>query len=136
MKIFFYKSILIFILFLLGAHYSFGLITKELKHKYENFATKENMEKLKTKVRKELKITIDLKSVLKYILTGIMVFSVSVIITEEFLIYNNSIFEFLPQLLLFTIIPITLYIIITYVIDRRTKNLIHAVIKEIRKLVV
>ena len=51
MKIFFYKSILIFILFLLGAHYSFGLITKELKHKYENFATKENMEKLKTKVR-------------------------------------------------------------------------------------
>mgnify|MGYP006172644587 CR=1 FL=1 len=55
MKIFFYKSILIFILFLLGAHYSFGLITKGLKHKYENFATKENMEKLKTKVRKELK---------------------------------------------------------------------------------
>jgi O-antigen/teichoic acid export membrane protein len=88
------------------------------------------------KVRKELKITVDLKSVLKYILTGIMVFSVSVIITEEFLIYNNSIFEFLPQLLLFVIIPITLYIIITYVIDRRTKNLIHAVIKEIKKLVV
>ena len=88
------------------------------------------------KVRKELKITVDFKSVLKYILTGIMVFSVSVIITEEFLIYNNSIFEFLPQLLLFVIIPITLYIIITYVIDRRTKNLIHAVIKEIKKLVV
>jgi O-antigen/teichoic acid export membrane protein len=83
-------------------------------------------------VRKELKITVDLKSVLKYILTGIMVFSVSVIITEEFLIYNNSIFEFLPQLLLFVTIPLTLYVIITYIIDKRIKNIIHEIIKEIK----
>jgi len=83
-------------------------------------------------VRKELKISVDVKSVLKYILVGIIVFSVSVIITEEFLIYNNSILEFLPQLLLFIIIPITSYIIITYIIDKRIKNLIHAIIKEIK----
>ena len=83
-------------------------------------------------VRKELKITVDLKSVLKYILTGIMVFSLSVIITEEFLIYTNSILEFLPQLLLFVTIPLTLYVIITYIIDKRIKNIIHEIIKEIK----
>ena len=55
MKIFFYKSIFIFILFLLGAHYSFGLIIKELKHNYESFASKENIENLKNKIREELK---------------------------------------------------------------------------------
>jgi hypothetical protein len=83
-------------------------------------------------VRKELKLTADLKSLLKYILTGIVVFSTSFIVTEEFLTYNNSIFEFLPQLLLFAMIPIIFYIIITYMIDKRTKNLIHAIINEIK----
>jgi O-antigen/teichoic acid export membrane protein len=83
-------------------------------------------------VRKELKLTVDLKSILKYILAGIVVFGLTFIITEEFLIYNNSILEFLPQVLLFVIIPITSYIIITYFIDKRIKNLIHLIITEIR----
>ncbi len=86
------------------------------------------------KVRRELRLSVDVKSLLKYILAGIGVFGISFIITEEFLIYNNSVFEFLPQLLLFMIIPIIFYIIVTYVIDKRIKNLIYVIINEIRKI--
>ena len=83
-------------------------------------------------VKKKLKLTVDQKSLSKYIVTGMGVFGLSFIITEEFLIYNNSIFEFFPHLLLFVIIPLILYIGITYIIDKRIKNLIHLIIKEIR----
>ena len=55
MKIFFYKSILVFTLFILAINFSFGLITKQLQNQYKNLVSKENIEKLKNKIRDELK---------------------------------------------------------------------------------
>lgn len=55
MKIFFYKSILIFFLFILAIHYSFGLIKKQMKNEYSNLSSKENVEKIKNKIREEIK---------------------------------------------------------------------------------
>lgn len=55
MKIFFYKSILVFILFILAIHFSFSVIKKEIKNEYLNFVSKENVEHIKDKIRVELK---------------------------------------------------------------------------------
>ena len=55
MKIFFYKSILVFALFILAIHFSFGLIKKDLKREYKNLISKEKVEDIKNKIRKELK---------------------------------------------------------------------------------
>ena len=55
MKIFFYKSILVFVLSVLTIHFSFGLITKEIKIEYMNLISKDNLEHIKNKIRKELK---------------------------------------------------------------------------------
>ena len=55
MKIFFYKSILVFILFILAIHFSFTIIKKQIKNDYLNFISKENVEYIKDKIRVELK---------------------------------------------------------------------------------
>jgi|TARA_B110000259_G_scaffold134288_1_gene151374 hypothetical protein len=55
MKIFFYKSILVFVLFVLTIHLSFGLIKKQVKREYTNFISKEGIEHVKDKIRKEIK---------------------------------------------------------------------------------
>ena len=55
MKIFFYKSILVFALFILAIHFSFGLIKKDLKREYTNLISKEKVEDIKNKIREELK---------------------------------------------------------------------------------
>ncbi len=55
MKIFFYKSILVFILFILAIHFSFSVIKREIKNEYLDFVSKENVEHIKDKIRVELK---------------------------------------------------------------------------------
>ena len=59
MKIFFYKSILIFFLCLAGFHYSFNYVVKFTKNKVSNNFSKENIEILKDKIRSEMKTGID-----------------------------------------------------------------------------
>ena len=59
MKIFFYKSILVFFLFLAGFHYSFNYVVKFTKNKVSNNFSKENIEILKDKIRSEMKTGID-----------------------------------------------------------------------------
>lgn len=61
MKIFFYKSILVFVLFILAIHFSFGLITKQIKKEYTNIISKEGVENIKNKIRKELKNGVEKK---------------------------------------------------------------------------
>ena len=55
MKIFFYKSVLVFVLFILAIHFSFGLISNKLKNEYKNLISKEKVEHIKNKIRIELK---------------------------------------------------------------------------------
>ncbi len=55
MKLFFYKSILILFLFLLGFHYSFNYVVKFVKKNVENNFSKSQIESVKNKVREEMK---------------------------------------------------------------------------------
>jgi len=84
-------------------------------------------------LRKSVKINFESKSIAKYLLSSIIVFGATFFMTEEFLVYNERIFAFLPNFLLFVIIGIVGYLVITYLIDNRTRNLIYAVLKEIKK---
>jgi hypothetical protein len=59
MRIFFYKSILVFVLFILAIHFSFGVIKKQIKNEYINLISKEKVESIKNKIREELKIGIE-----------------------------------------------------------------------------
>ena len=83
--------------------------------------------------KKSFKIKIDKISFFKYLLTSIAIFGLIGIFMEENLEYKNSIFEFLPSLLLYAIISILVYLGITYLIDKRTRSLIKGIINEVRK---
>lgn len=55
MKLFFYKSVLVLVLFIIGIHFSFSLIKNNLKRDYDKLISKENVENIKNKIREELK---------------------------------------------------------------------------------
>ena len=59
MKLFFYKSILVFFLFLIGFHYSFNYIVKSTKKKLEENFSREKIELLKIKAKEEMKVAIN-----------------------------------------------------------------------------
>ena len=53
MKLFFYKSILILFLFLLGFHYSFNYVIKFVKKNLENNFSKSQIESVKIKLERK-----------------------------------------------------------------------------------
>jgi len=58
MKIFFFKSILIFFLFIIAFHFTFTIAIKKINQKISEITTKENVEKIKNQIRDEMKIAI------------------------------------------------------------------------------
>tara|TARA_B100001029_G_C15012235_1_gene424969 strand:+ start:358 stop:621 length:264 start_codon:yes stop_codon:yes gene_type:complete len=54
MKIFFYKSILIFFLFIVAFHFTFGIASKNIKRQMQETLSKESMEKVKNQIRDEM----------------------------------------------------------------------------------
>ena len=65
MKIFFYKSILIFFLFLLGFHFSFNFAVKSVKRELENLVSKEQIEIIKSKMKSEMNSALDKNEIIK-----------------------------------------------------------------------
>ena len=59
MKIFFYKSILVLFLFLLGFHYSFNYVLKVAKVNFEKNFSREKIEQVKNKLKEEMEVAIN-----------------------------------------------------------------------------
>lgn len=84
-------------------------------------------------VRKEFSPRIDKKALAKYFGTSIIIFGLVYILMDEYLVYKESIFEFLPELVIFLILGVGGYLAITYLIDKRTRTLFNAIINEIKQ---
>ena len=83
--------------------------------------------------KKEFKLKINLKPIFKYTFASIISFGISYILMNEYLEYKTSVFEFLPQMFVFMILGITIYFIITFLIDLKTRNLVKKILLEIKK---
>lgn len=83
-------------------------------------------------VRKTFTLKLESKLILKYLVVSISIFSTVYLITEEFLIYSENIFEFIPQLLLFIMIGVISYLTITFFVDSRIRKLFYAIINQLR----
>jgi len=59
-------------------------------------------------------------------------FGITHIFMDKFLIFDESIFNFLPNLMLFVIFGLINYLLVTYLIDKKTRQLFKKIIKEIR----
>ena len=65
MKSFFYKSILVFFLFLAAFHFSFGYVVKKIKIELEYTLSKEKLEEMKIKIREEMQNAINKENYIK-----------------------------------------------------------------------
>ncbi len=84
-------------------------------------------------MKKELKTLLDSKSIFKYLIVSFISFGISYVLMQQFLVYVNDIFTFIPNLLLFVGFGIGLYFTITYFVDKKTRILVKAIIQEIIK---
>ena len=83
-------------------------------------------------VQKNIMIKLEIPSIVKFVLTAIGVFGFTYVLTTQFLVYSPDIVSFIPNVLMFAAFGIGLYIIITYLIDNKIRNLVQAIIKEIK----
>lgn len=84
-------------------------------------------------IRKEFKPKIDYFVVSKYITASVSAFGLTYVIMEEFLVYETSVFQFLPEFLKYVFLGPALYFLITYLIDKKTRKLVTAIVNEYKK---
>jgi len=84
-------------------------------------------------VRKSFTLKIDWKSLSKYLLSSIVVFGILYYMINEFLSYKISIFEFLPELIMWIFLGVGAYLGLTYIIDKKTRILFKSIINEFIK---
>ena len=86
-------------------------------------------------VKKNLVIVLEKNSILKYFVVSIGVFTLMYFLLEKFLIYHSSIYNFLPNFLLFLGLGIGSYLLLTYLIDSKIRELFAAIINELKKII-
>lgn len=73
-------------------------------------------------------------AITKYGISSIVSFGITYMLMNEYLVYKESIFEFLPELLSFVLIGIAGYLGLTYLIDKKTRKLIKSIFNELKGL--
>jgi O-antigen/teichoic acid export membrane protein len=82
--------------------------------------------------KKEFKIDFEINSIIKYIFSSVISFSALYLLLEKYVNYTTSIYDLIPQMILFAAIGFSLYIFITYIIDKHAKELIKSILAEIK----
>jgi hypothetical protein len=84
-------------------------------------------------VRKNFPLSIDIATVMKYLIISVGIFGGIYFLMEEFLEYESSIFKFLPNLIPFLLLGVFTYFGLTYIVDKRTRKLFKAILSEVRR---
>jgi hypothetical protein len=85
------------------------------------------------KIKKQFSLDINILQIGKFVVAVIISFGIIYLVMEEFMTYNERIFEFLPQLIIFTLIGITQYLVLTYILDSKTRTLFKNIINELKR---
>lgn len=83
-------------------------------------------------VRRNFTLKLNLGSISKYLLVSMGVFSITYLLTNQFLQYKNNIFEFIPNLLPFMGLAIGGYVFFTYLTDSGTRKLLNTILSGIK----
>lgn len=82
-------------------------------------------------VRKNFQLKIGSINLIKYLVVSIVSFGSAFYLMDKFLVYNESVFVFIPNLLLFLMFGMVSYLVITFLIDSKTRSLYKSIINEI-----
>ena len=83
--------------------------------------------------RKFIKISFPFKNIIKFIIATLAFVLVFIITSDSIIIYEQSIYKFLPLVILQLIICLGIYLGITYSIDSETRMLFKSIIKGIKR---
>ena len=83
-------------------------------------------------VQKNMILKVEIARIIKFALVAMVIFGFTYYLTEQFLVYSDNIFSLIPNIIMFALLSIGLYFIITYLIDKKIRNLVNAVIYEIK----
>ena len=78
-------------------------------------------------------VKLDVNSSSKYLMACVIVFLPISFLTDAYLIYDERIIHFLPNLLLYVTLAIGGYLLLTYIIDNKTRVFFNAIFAEIKK---
>jgi O-antigen/teichoic acid export membrane protein len=84
-------------------------------------------------VNREFHPKIDYITIIKYLVSTIVIFTFTYFIMNELLFYEKEIFIFLPSFIPFLVCPVIGYIGLTYLIDYKTRKLVKLVFNELKK---
>lgn len=84
-------------------------------------------------VRKNFPLSLDVITIMKYLVISVGIFGGVYLLMEEFLEYKSGIFEFLTNLIPFFLLGVSAYLGLTYLADKRTRKLFKAIILEITR---
>jgi len=82
------------------------------------------------RVRKTFEMNFELMSILKYIIVGFCIFGFLSFLIDKFLVLSEELVEIIPDVILFALFGIGLYILITYLVDSKARNLLNGIVKE------
>jgi len=85
-------------------------------------------------VRKNFELSINYFAVLKYIITAISIFGVTYLLMDEYLVYEEELILFLPQVILYVVFSIGGYLGVTFLIDSKVRELAKGVFSELKSL--
>lgn len=84
-------------------------------------------------VKKNFILKLEYSSVIKYFFVSALAFGSAFFLAEKYLVYVPTIFNFLPNLLLFIGYGVGVYLLLTYFLDHNTRQLFRAIFNEIKK---
>jgi len=86
-----------------------------------------------TKLKKQVSFKFPISLLIKYFVVGVASSIPTFLLMDQFLEYHESIFDFFPNLIPFLILQIGIYLIITILWDKETKNFVLSILREIRR---
>ncbi|QLH02206.1 hypothetical protein C5F47_00720 [Nitrosopumilus cobalaminigenes] len=82
-------------------------------------------------IKKHFTVKFDLKSIFKYLFGGLISLIITNFLLELFLVYNVELIEFLPNVIIYLFIGISIYFGITYLIDNKTRKLFESIFRAV-----
>ena len=82
-------------------------------------------------VKRQIKINFPLKPAIKYTTVTIIASIISFLLLNQFLIYEKSIFQFLPSLIPHLVLFVSIYLSIIFLWDKDSREFFRQIIKEL-----
>jgi O-antigen/teichoic acid export membrane protein len=83
-------------------------------------------------INRDFTLNFDYKAILKYGIACLIAFGPTYILMENYLVYEISVFDFIPNLIPYIFLSLCSYLIITFMIDYKTRKLMKSITNELR----